>query len=43
MIEADYADMQSLESQYADRRERQLAVFMQFSQTYWYYYEYIKD
>ena len=43
VIEADYADMKSLESQYADRRERQLAVFMQFSQTYWYYYEYIKD
>jgi hypothetical protein len=33
--------MQELERQYPSRRARQMAVFQQYEDTYWYYYEYL--
>lgn len=39
VMDTDFDDMQTLERQYADKNARQLAVFKQYSGTYWWYYE----
>ena len=36
----DWKNLQQLKEQYANPRERQLKVFENFRNTYWYYYEY---
>lgn len=41
VMDTDYQDMQELERQYPSRRARQMAVFQQYEDTYWYYYEYL--
>ena len=41
VLDTDYADLQELEKQYPERRARQMAVFDQYEDTYWYYYEYL--
>jgi hypothetical protein len=41
VMDTDYADLQQLERQYSDPRERQMAVFKQYKDTYWYYYDYL--
>ena len=41
VLDTDYRDLQELESHYADRNARHVAVFRQYEDTYWYYYEYL--
>ena len=41
VLDTDYSDMQELERRYPDRRARHMAVFQQYEDTYWYYYEYL--
>ena len=41
VMEADYKDFRSLESQYADKRERKVRVGEKFYGTYWFYYYYL--
>lgn len=40
VMDTDYDDLQALEKKYTDDKARQLAVFDQYRETYWYYYEY---
>ena len=42
VMETDFADLQSLEAQYADAAERRLKVAEKYRGSYWYYYEYEK-
>ena len=41
VLETDYQDMQQLEQQHKDNTARQMAVFNQYEDTYWYYYGYL--
>ena len=41
VLDTDYADLQELEKQFPERKARQMAVFNQYEDTYWYYYEYL--
>ena len=43
MTDEDYADLQELESQYSDPRERHIRVKEQYQGSYWYYYEYARQ
>ena len=40
VLDTDYADLQALEKRYPEPKARQMAVFNQYEDTYWYYYEY---
>ncbi len=40
VMDTDYEDMQNLEKQFGSHEERKLAVYRQYSNTYWWYYEY---
>lgn len=42
VTDEDYADLQELESQYRDPRERHIRVKEKYQGSYWYYYEYMK-
>ena len=42
VTEEDYADLQELEAQYPDSRERHIRVKEKYLGSYWYYYEYMK-
>jgi hypothetical protein len=41
VMDTDYHDMQELESKYAEKKARQMAVFRQYEGTYWYYFAYL--
>lgn len=41
VLEADYADFQDLENQFADKRERKVRVGEKYEGCYWYYYFYL--
>jgi len=43
VMEEDYANLRTLEKQYADPRERQGNVEEHYRGTYWYYYEYVEQ
>ena len=42
VTDEDYADLQELEAQYSDPRERHIRVKEKYQGSYWYYYEYMK-
>jgi len=42
VCDEDYANLQELEAQYRDPRERHIRVKEQYQGSYWYYYEYMK-
>jgi hypothetical protein len=42
VTDEDYANLQELEAQYRDPRERHIRVKEQYQGSYWYYYEYMK-
>ena len=42
VMDTDFKDLQTLEKQYASYEERKQAVYDQYSETYWWYYEYGK-
>lgn len=42
VTDEDYADLQELEAQYSDPRERHIRVKENYQGSYWYYYEYMK-
>lgn len=42
VMDTDFNDLQALEKQYSTYEERKQAVFNQYSETYWWYYEYGK-
>lgn len=42
VTEEDYRNLQELESQYGDPRERKIRVLENYFGSYWYYYEYMK-
>lgn len=43
VMDEDYADLQELEAQYTDPRERHIRVKEKYHGSYWYYYEYAKQ
>ena len=43
VTDEDYADLQELESQYSDPRERHIRVKEKYQGSYWYYYEYARQ
>lgn len=43
VTDEDYADLQELEAQYSDPRERHIRVKEKYQGSYWYYYEYARQ
>lgn len=43
VTDEDYADLQTLEAQFSDPRERHIRVKEKYQGSYWYYYEYMKQ
>ena len=41
VLDTDYRDMRELARRYSDPKARQMAVFSNYEDTYWYYYDYL--